>query len=78
MNTFDPSDLICMTFLLHPEENEERNRAKVTSQVVAIIDQDNGQSVENINCILEIDNGKVEGLISYNQLLEHLEKYPRS
>ena len=29
--------------------------------------------VENINFILDIGNGKVEELISYNQLLEHLE-----
>ena len=73
MPTFDPSDLIDRTFLLPPEENGERHRAKVTRQVVEIIDQDNGQRVENINFILEIGNGKVEELISYNQLLEHLE-----
>ena len=73
MSTFDPSDLIGRTFLLPPEENGERHRAKVTSQVVEIIDQDNGQRVENINFILDIGNGKVEELISYNQLLEHLE-----
>ena len=41
--------------------------------LVEIIDQDNGQRVENINFILDIGNGKVEELISYNQLLEHLE-----
>ena len=73
MPTFDPSDLIGKTFLLPPEENGERHRAKVTRQVVEIIDQDNGQRVENINFILDIGNGKVEELISYNQLLEHLE-----
>ena len=73
MPTFDPSDLIGRTFLLPPEENEERHRAKVTRQVVQIIDQDNGQRIENINFILDIGNGKVEELISYNQLLEHLE-----
>ena len=73
MPTFDPSDLIGRTFLLPPEENGERHRAKVTGQVVEIIDQDNGQRVENINFILDIGNGKVEELISYNQLLEHLE-----
>ena len=73
MPTFDPSDLIGRTFLLPPEENGERHRAKVTRQVVEIIDQDNGQRVENTNFILDIDNGKVEELISYNQLLEHLE-----
>ena len=73
MPTFDPSDLIGRTFILSPEENGERHRAKVTRQVVEIIDQDNGQRVENINFSLNIGNGKVEELISYNQLLEHLE-----
>ena len=73
MPTFDPSDLIGRTFLLPSEENGERHRAKVTKQVVEIIDQDNSQRVENINFILDIGNGKVEELISYNQLLEHLE-----
>ena len=72
MPTLDPSDLIGRTFLLPPEENGERHRAKVTRQVVEIIDQGNGQRVENINFILDIGNGKVEELISYNQLLEHL------
>ena len=73
MPTFDPSDLIGRTFLLPPEENGERHRAKVTRQVVEIIDQDNSQRIENINYILDIGNGKVEELISYNQLLKHLE-----
>ena len=73
MPTFDPSGLIGRTFLLPPEENGERHRAKVTRQVVEIIVQDNGQRVENINVILDIGNGKVEELSSYNQLLQHLE-----
>ena len=73
MPTFDPSDLIGRTFLLPPEENGERHRAKDTRHVVEIIDQDNGQRIENINFILDIQNGKVEELISYNQPLEHLE-----
>ena len=73
MPTFDPSDLIGRTFLLPPEENGERHRAKVTRQVVEIIDQVNGKMIESINIILDIGNGKVEELISYNQLLEHLE-----
>ena len=73
MSTFDPSEPIGRTFLLPHEENGETHRAKVTRQVVEIIDQDNGQRVENIHFILDIGNGKVEELISYNQLLEHLE-----
>ena len=73
MPTFDPSDLIGRTFLLPPEENGERHRAKVTRKVVEIIDQEDGKRIENINFILDIGNGKVEELVSYNQLLEHLE-----
>ena len=73
MPTFDPSDLIGRTFLLPPEENGERHRAKVTRNVVEIIDQDNGQRIQNINFISDIGYDKVEELISYNQLLEHLE-----
>ena len=73
MPTFDPSDLIGRTFLLPPEENGERHRANVTRKVIEIIDQDDGQRVENIDFILDIGNGEVEELISYNQLLEHLE-----
>ena len=73
MPTFDPSDSIGRTFLLPPEENGERHRAKVTRQVVAIIDQDNCQREEKIKFILDIGNGKVEELISYNQLFQHLE-----
>ena len=73
MPTFGPSDLIGRTFLVLREENGERHRAKVTRQVVEIIDQDNGQRVENINFILDIGNGRVEELISYNQLFEHME-----
>ena len=73
MPTCDPSDLIGRTFLLPPEENGDRHRALVTRQVVEIIDHDNGQRVENIIFFLDIGNGKVEELISYNQLLEHLD-----
>ena len=73
MPTFDPSDLIGRTFLLPNEENGERHRAKVTRQVVEIIDQDNDQREGKHKLYLDIGNGKVEELISFNQLLEHLE-----
>ena len=73
MPTFDPTDFIGRTFLLPPKENGERYRAKVTRKGVEIIDQENGHRVENIIFIIDIGNGKVEELISYNQQLEHLE-----
>ena len=67
MATIDPADLIGRTFLVSPEENGERHRAKVTRKVVEIIDQENGYRVENIKFVLDIGNGKVEELICYNQ-----------
>ena len=73
MPTFDPEDLIGRTILLPPEENGERHRAKVTRKVMEIIDQENGCRIENINLFLDIGNGRVEELISYNQLFDHLE-----
>ena len=69
MPTFDPEDVIGRTFHLPPEENGEGHRAKVTRKVVETIDHENGHGIENINFILDIGNGKVEELISYNQLL---------
>ena len=51
MPTFDPSDLIGRTFLLPPEENGERHRAKVIREVVEIIHQDSGQMIGKINFI---------------------------
>ena len=73
MPTFDPSDLVGRTFLLPPEENGERHRAKVTRQAVEIIDQNNGQRIENIDLVLDFGNGKVEEQISYIQFLQHFE-----
>ena len=69
MPTFDPSDLIGRTFLLPPEENGERHRAKITRKVVEIIDPEDGKRVENINFILDIGNGKVEEIISSTNYL---------
>ena len=38
-----------------------------------INDQENGHRLENINFILDIGNGKVEELMSCNQLVDDLE-----
>ena len=48
MPTFDPENLNGRTFLLSPEENGERHRAKATRKVVEIINQENGHRIENI------------------------------
>ena len=74
MPEFDPDSFIGRTFLLRPQENEERLRAKVTKKVVEEIEAADGNRIPIINFILDIGEGKVEELITYNQLLDHLEQ----
>ena len=71
--TFDSEDLIGRTVLYTLGQNHERHRAKVIRIIVEIIDQENSNRIENINIVLDIGKGKIEELISYNQLLDHLE-----
>ena len=70
---FDPDDLVGRTFLLPPGDNRERLRAKVTRKVVEVIEEAEGERVQKLSYILGIGNGKVEEIISYNQLVDHLE-----
>ena len=59
--------------MLPPGDNGERLRAKVTRKVVEDIEKADGERVQKLSYILGIGYGKVEELISYNQLVDHLE-----
>ena len=59
--------------MLPPGYNGERLRVKVTRKVVEDIEKADGERVQKLSYILGIGNGKVEELISYNQLVDHLE-----
>ena len=74
MPEFGPDDLIGRTFLLPPQENGERMRTKETKKVVQEIEAQDGNRIPHINFKLDIGVGKVEELITYNQLLDHLEQ----
>ena len=74
MPEFDPDNIIGRTVLLPPQKNGERLRAKVTKKVVEEIETADGNRIPNINFILDTGEGKVEELITYNQLLDHLEQ----
>ena len=51
----------------------ERLRAKVTRKVVEVIERADGDRVQTLSYILGISNGKLEEIISYNQLVDNLE-----
>ena len=60
--------------MLPPQENGETLRAKVTKKVAEENEDQDGIRIPNINFILDIGDGKVEELITYSQLLDHLEQ----
>ena len=67
-------DYLCPTkIVLPPGDNGERLRAKVTRKVVEVIEKADGERVQNLSYSLGIDNGKVEEIISYSQLVDHQE-----
>ena len=70
---FNPDDLVGRTFLLPPGDNGERLRAKVTRKVVEDIEPTDEERVQKLSFILCIGNGNLEEIISYNQLVDHLE-----
>ena len=70
---FNPDDLVGRTILRPTRDNGERLRAKVTRNVVEDIEQADGERVQRLSFILGIANGKLEEIIPYNQLVDHLE-----
>jgi hypothetical protein len=75
MPTFDPTDLVGRTFLLDPEEDGSRHRAKI-KQIVKLEEENEHGLVESLKVLLSIDKDgdKIEEIITYNTLLDYLEK----
>ena len=68
------NDYLSPTKILQPPgDNGERLRAKLTKQVVKVIGKADGERFQKLNYILGIDNGKLEEMIPFNQLVDHLE-----
>ena len=62
MPEFDPDNFIGRTFLLPPQGNGGRLRAKVTKIAVEEIEAEDGNRILNINFILDIGEGKLKNL----------------
>ena len=71
---FNPDDLVGRTLLLPRRDNGETLRVKVTRKVVEDIGQADGERIHKTSFILGIlGNGKLEEIISYSQLVDHLD-----
>ena len=77
MAEYKPDDLIGRTFLLPPSQNGERCRACIKQKVLEVshkLDEDQETLADNINFLLDVGQGRSQAIISYNQVLNCLEK----
>ena len=72
MHKFNPNDLIGRTFLLDKQENGEKHRARIVKQV-----KDHNHNLdeqpERVKFICSINNDLYEEILSYNEVLNHIE-----
>ena len=68
MANIDIPNLLGRSFLLPPEDNGEHHMAKIID-----ID-DHGQPLEDINFKLKINKDQAEEIMSYNQLMDYIQK----
>ncbi|KAL7577484.1 hypothetical protein ACA910_004765 [Epithemia clementina (nom. ined.)] len=73
MHTVTFDDLVGRTFLCPPEENGERLRARVIKKVIDL-DKSAQEREDNVQFILKKDKSTAEELITYNQLMEYIQR----
>ena len=73
---YNPDDLIGRTFLLPKNEQRERLRATIKRKVIEIsnhLDDQHDNAIERINFHLDVGQGRSEAIMSYVQILGHLD-----
>ena len=77
MTEYHPDDLKGRFFLLPPSQKDKRHRASIKPNVLEIsekLDYNQTAGVDNINLLLDVCQGRSQAIISYNQVLNYLEK----
>ena len=76
MTEYNPDDLIGRTFLLPNNEQGERLRATIKRKVIETskhLDDQHDNAIEKINFHLDVEQGRAEAIVSYVQILDHLD-----
>jgi len=73
MPVFNASDLVGRSFLMEPQEDGQRHRAKIL-QAIEEYDDDLSKQPENRKFICSVNNEKYEEILSYNEILQFIEK----
>ena len=76
MAEYNPDDLIGKTFLLPKNEQGERLRATIRRKVIETskhLDDQHDNAIDKINFHLDVGQGRAEAIMSYVQILDHLD-----
>ena len=74
---YNPDDLIGRTFLLPKNEQGERLRATIKRKVIEtskVLDDQHDNAIDKINFHLDVGQGRAEAIMSYVQILDHLDQ----
>ena len=77
MAEYNPDDLIGRTFLLPKNEQGERLRATIKRKVIEtskLLDDQHENAIDKINFHLDVGQGRAEAIMSYVQILDHLDQ----
>ena len=76
MAEYNPDDLIGRTFLLPKNEQGERLRATIKRKVIEtskLLDDQHDNAIDKINFHLDVGQGGAKAIMSYVQILDHLD-----
>ena len=77
MAEYNPDDLIGRTFLLPKNEQGERIRATIKKKSIETskhLDNQHDNAIDKINFHLDVGQGRAEAIMSYVQILDHLDQ----
>ena len=77
MAEYNPDDLIGRTFLLPQNEQGERLRATIKRkdiETTKLLDNQHDNAIDKINSHLDVGQRRAEVIMSYVQILDHLEQ----
>ena len=77
MAEYNPDDLIGRTFLLPKNEQGEMLRATIKRKVIEtskLLDDQHDNAIDKINFHLDVGQGRAEAIMSYVQILDHLDQ----
>ena len=73
MPVFDPSDLVGRTFLMNPQEDGQRFRARIV-QALEDHEADLEKNPTRIKFVCSVNDDQFEEVLAYNEVLDHIQR----